>query len=163
MSNFPIRCFTCNAILKTWDTFVETKHNIQRQSKEELLDGFALDVLGITRGCCRRMYITFIGGEEKYQDSRHFSMNPGFNVRNLNTFDFFNSTPSEQVVIQNFNERLPKNLQSLKLIKCEDDNIYLQVDKNSLEHIKDLPMETILKSTFPEIVISKVYYRVVSN
>ena len=51
---FPVRCFTCGApIGQYWDEFIR-----RVQAGEN--PGKVLDDLGITRYCCRRMFISHI-------------------------------------------------------------------------------------------------------
>ncbi len=51
-SDFPIRCFSCGAVIG--HLYEEYKAKLQNgKSPKE-----ALDELGITRYCCRRMFIT---------------------------------------------------------------------------------------------------------
>jgi DNA-directed RNA polymerase subunit N len=51
---FPIRCFSCGApIADKWERFVEAVEGGEEPGK-------ALDRLGITRYCCRRMFLSHV-------------------------------------------------------------------------------------------------------
>ena len=51
-SDFPIRCFSCGAVIgHLYERYLELLR--ERKSQKE-----ALDELGIERYCCRRMFIT---------------------------------------------------------------------------------------------------------
>ncbi len=50
---FPVRCFTCGAVIAHyWDEY--SKKLEEGKSPKE-----ALDELGIDRYCCRRMFLTY--------------------------------------------------------------------------------------------------------
>ncbi len=49
---FPVRCFTCGAVIG--DLYAEYKR-ILPQSADK-----ALDQLGVTRYCCRRMFVSHV-------------------------------------------------------------------------------------------------------
>lgn len=49
---FPVRCFTCGAVIG--DLYEEYK-TLQPQGADK-----ALDKLGVTRYCCRRMFISHV-------------------------------------------------------------------------------------------------------
>ena len=50
---FPIRCFTCGAVIAhKWEEY-QDKIKAGKTPKD------ALDELGITRYCCRRMFLTY--------------------------------------------------------------------------------------------------------
>ncbi len=51
-SDFPIRCFSCGAVIGHLYDEYKKKLNQGKSPKE------ALDELGIERYCCRRMFIT---------------------------------------------------------------------------------------------------------
>ena len=51
---FPVRCFTCGAVIgDKWEVFIE------RVKKGED-PGKVLDSLGIKRYCCRRLFISHV-------------------------------------------------------------------------------------------------------
>ncbi|KAJ4462347.1 putative DNA-directed RNA polymerases I; II; and III subunit RPABC5 [Paratrimastix pyriformis] len=55
----PVRCFTCGKVIgNKWEAFT----NLLQQDKSE---GVALDELGLTRYCCRRMLLTHVDIIEK--------------------------------------------------------------------------------------------------
>jgi DNA-directed RNA polymerase subunit N (RpoN/RPB10) len=52
--SFPIRCFTCNKVVASF----EQKYNdliVSGSSPKE-----ALDIIGMTRYCCRRMFLGYV-------------------------------------------------------------------------------------------------------
>ena len=51
---FPIRCFSCNKVVGRF----EEKYNSLLESGRTPKD--ALDSLGITRYCCRRMFLGYV-------------------------------------------------------------------------------------------------------
>ena len=54
---FPIRCFTCGApIGDLYEKYIE-------KLKEKKISKQALDELGVTRYCCRRMFISHVDFE----------------------------------------------------------------------------------------------------
>mgnify|MGYP002129022981 CR=1 FL=1 len=52
--SFPIRCFTCNKIIGRF----EEKYNNLIESGLSNKD--ALDTIGMTRYCCRRMFLGYV-------------------------------------------------------------------------------------------------------
>ena len=56
---FPIRCFSCNKVIASKLTQYETLVN-EGKTKE-----IALDTIGMTRYCCRRMFLGYINLSEK--------------------------------------------------------------------------------------------------
>jgi len=50
---FPVRCFTCGAVIG--DIFEEYKRISKEKNAEE-----ALNMLGIERYCCRRMFVSHV-------------------------------------------------------------------------------------------------------
>ncbi|VVB65450.1 DNA-directed RNA polymerase subunit N [Candidatus Gugararchaeum adminiculabundum] len=51
---FPIRCFTCGAVIADkYEDFVE-------KTREGEDKGKVLDKLGVERYCCRRMFLTHV-------------------------------------------------------------------------------------------------------
>ena len=55
----PVRCFTCGKVVgNKWETYLDLL------SKDNL-EGDALDQLGLTRYCCRRMVLTHVDLIEK--------------------------------------------------------------------------------------------------
>ncbi|MCD6509454.1 MAG: DNA-directed RNA polymerase subunit N [Thermoprotei archaeon] len=63
----PIRCFTCGRLIADkWEEFV-------RRVKEGEAPGKVLDDMGITRYCCRRMFLShveLIDEMLKYEEAR---------------------------------------------------------------------------------------------
>jgi DNA-directed RNA polymerase subunit N len=53
MIEFPVRCFTCGAVIG--DLYEEYKRLCAEKSPKE-----ALDELGIKRYCCRRMFLSHV-------------------------------------------------------------------------------------------------------
>lgn len=51
---FPIRCYTCNAVVAQH----HREYCTRRRDGEN--GGRVLDAIGITRMCCRRMFISFV-------------------------------------------------------------------------------------------------------
>ena len=51
---FPIRCYTCNAVVAQH----HREYCTRRRNGEN--GGSVLDAIGITRMCCRRMFISFV-------------------------------------------------------------------------------------------------------
>lgn len=51
---FPIRCYTCNAVL----AHKHGEFSSRRRDTEG--SGEILDALGVTRMCCRRMFISYV-------------------------------------------------------------------------------------------------------
>ena len=50
---FPVRCFTCGAVIgHLWEDY-------KKKLEEGLTPKQALDELGIKRYCCRRMFLTY--------------------------------------------------------------------------------------------------------
>lgn len=55
----PIRCYTCNKLIADkWDTHDKDNPGYINLLKMGLSKKDALDRLGITRYCCRRMFLT---------------------------------------------------------------------------------------------------------
>jgi len=55
----PVRCFTCGKVIgNKWDSYIELLNRNIAQS-------VALDTLGLTRYCCRRMLLTHVDLIEK--------------------------------------------------------------------------------------------------
>ncbi|AFZ79100.1 DNA-directed RNA polymerase II, subunit N/8 kDa, putative [Theileria equi strain WA] len=55
----PVRCFTCGKVIgHLWEKWLE-------MLKENVPEGQALDDLGLTRYCCRRMILTHVDLIEK--------------------------------------------------------------------------------------------------
>jgi len=50
---FPVRCFTCGALIG--HMYEEYKTLLKEKSPEE-----ALDFLGVDRYCCRRMFVSHV-------------------------------------------------------------------------------------------------------
>ncbi len=56
----PVRCFTCGKVIgNKYEAFVGLQHNNNYTTKD------ALDELGLTRYCCRRMLLTHVNMIEK--------------------------------------------------------------------------------------------------
>ncbi|MFA5077100.1 MAG: DNA-directed RNA polymerase subunit N [Candidatus Micrarchaeia archaeon] len=58
---FPVRCFTCGSVIG--DLYEDYKKNSPQGVDK------ALDQLGVTRYCCRRMFVSFVELDDvkKYQ------------------------------------------------------------------------------------------------
>ncbi len=56
MIEAPIRCFTCGKVIG--DLFERYEEIAKEKGSKE-----ALDELGITRYCCRRMFLTYVTNE----------------------------------------------------------------------------------------------------
>lgn len=64
----PVRCFTCGKVLADkWRFYKneiqnkeETIININAKSVQKTVEGKAMDKLGITRYCCRRMMLSHV-------------------------------------------------------------------------------------------------------
>ncbi|GMH44441.1 hypothetical protein BSKO_12393 [Bryopsis sp. KO-2023] len=55
----PVRCFTCGKVIgNKWETYLDLL-------QAEYTEGQALDALGLTRYCCRRMLMTHVDLIEK--------------------------------------------------------------------------------------------------
>jgi len=56
----PVRCFTCGKVIgDLWERYLDLINN------QEMLDGDAMDQLGLNRYCCRRMVMTHVDLIEK--------------------------------------------------------------------------------------------------
>ena len=53
---FPIRCYTCNAVL----AHKYCEFSSRRRDEEAEGSGGVLDAIGVTRMCCRRMFISYV-------------------------------------------------------------------------------------------------------
>ena len=72
----PIRCFTCGKVIgNKWDKYSQY---CQDSNQED-----ALDKLGMTRYCCRRMFLTHVDVTEKVLDYNavHVNTNPYIHVK----------------------------------------------------------------------------------
>ena len=57
MATFPIRCYTCNKVISyKLPYFLE----LQRDKEKNINEKEILDLIGMDRICCRRLFITFI-------------------------------------------------------------------------------------------------------
>lgn len=65
-TEFPIRCFSCNKVIASKLTQYETLVE-EGKSKE-----IALNTIGMTRYCCRRMFLGYIDLSEKL---KHYEKN----------------------------------------------------------------------------------------
>ncbi len=50
---FPVRCFTCGSVLA--DKYEDYKNNIKDKNPDVVLDE-----LGVSRYCCRRMFLAHV-------------------------------------------------------------------------------------------------------
>ncbi len=51
---FPVRCFTCGAVVgDKWETYEEQVKNGKKNAA-------VLDTLGVERYCCRRMFLSHV-------------------------------------------------------------------------------------------------------
>jgi DNA-directed RNA polymerase subunit N len=60
---FPVRCFTCGAVIG--DLYVKYKEGLENKSAGEILDE-----MGIDRYCCRRMFLGHVEGMEAIKKYR---------------------------------------------------------------------------------------------
>lgn len=65
----PIRCFTCGKVIAhLWDKYLEqlqiafgTEQNSKLvESDKKTIEGKTLDMLGLKRYCCRRMFLSHV-------------------------------------------------------------------------------------------------------
>ena len=52
--SFPIRCFTCNKVIAQYEETYNKLIDSGSSTKE------ALDTIGMTRYCCRRMFLGYV-------------------------------------------------------------------------------------------------------
>jgi len=69
----PIRCFSCNKVIgrfqDAYDAFKTSHHNDSKQMSEHFVDFFQHH--GITRYCCRKIFLTHIDIYEHCTSFQH--------------------------------------------------------------------------------------------